>query len=75
MAPSTTAPEAPLFLIVGGVYVDELHEVSTFPREDTACRALSYVRRRGGNAGNLAFVLRQLVAAQSPGVRGTKSST
>ena len=30
---------APWILMVGGAYVDEIHEVSTFPEEDSACRS------------------------------------
>ena len=50
----------PTFLIVGGVYVDEVHTVPHYPAEDSTMRALSVERRRGGNAANTAVVLRQL---------------
>jgi sugar/nucleoside kinase (ribokinase family) len=53
-------------LVVGGVYVDVLNEVASYPEEDSACRALSSTRRRGGNAGNSAVVLARLLAAHAP---------
>ncbi|KAG8460031.1 hypothetical protein KFE25_011080 [Diacronema lutheri] len=52
-------------LIVGGVYVDVLNEVTSYPLEDSACRALSSIRRRGGNAGNSAVVLARLLRAHA----------
>lgn len=50
------------FALVGGVYIDEIHEVAAYPSEDSAIRAASVQRRRGGNVGNSAAVLSQLDA-------------
>lgn len=50
----------PAYVIAGGVYVDTLHEVESFPQEDSCTRALSVKRRRGGNAATTACVLAQL---------------
>ena len=47
--------------IIGGLYVDEIHEVTHYPEEDTTMRAISVTRRRGGNAGNTSCVLAQLL--------------
>lgn len=52
---------APTLLIVGGAYVDEVHTVATFPKEDSTTRAISVQRRRGGNAATTACVLAQLM--------------
>ena len=53
-------PQLKDFLIAGGLYVDELHEVPAFPAEDSTSRALSVRRRRGGNAASTSAVLSQL---------------
>lgn len=50
-----------IFVVAGGAYVDELHEVAQFPKEDSTTRALSVRRQRGGNASTTAVVLRQLL--------------
>lgn len=52
------------YFIVGGVYLDTLHEVPFYPAEDMAVRAVSVVRRRGGNASTTAVVLAQLAAGE-----------
>ena len=49
--------------------LDEIHEVDRYPEEDSACRALDIQRRRGGNAGNAAFVLAQLLLRGDGGCR------
>lgn len=49
------------YLIAGGCYVDNLHEVETYPAEDSTTRSLSVTRRRGGNASTTSCVLAQLV--------------
>jgi sugar/nucleoside kinase (ribokinase family) len=56
-------------LIVGGVYVDVMNEVETYPQEDSACRCLTSTRRRGGNAGNSSVVLARLLGAHAPACR------
>lgn len=58
-------------VLVGGVYVDVLNEVPTYPAEDSSCRALSSVRRRGGNAGNSCEVLARLLRAHAPACRAS----
>ena len=50
------------YLIVGGLYVDHIHTVESYPEEDTAIRALATRRSRGGNAATSAVVLSQLLA-------------
>ena len=54
------------YLIVGGLYIDEMHVLPRFPKEDSAMRTLSVTRRRGGNAATNACVLAQLVTAAQP---------
>lgn len=54
------------YLIVGGLYVDHIHTVESYPEEDTAIRALATRRSRGGNAATSAVVLSQLLG----GARG-----
>ena len=49
------------YLVVGGLYIDEMHVLPRFPKEDSAMRTLSVTRRRGGNAATNACVLAQLV--------------
>ena len=44
-------------------YVDVILEVDTYPTEDSASRALSVGRSRGGNSATSAVVLAQLVRA------------
>jgi hypothetical protein len=34
------------YLIVGGLYIDEMHVLPRFPKEDSAMRTLSVTRRR-----------------------------
>ena len=59
-APRQSPMSAGTFLVVGGVYIDELHAVSAYPKEDSTQRSLSVTRRRGGNAGNTSCVVAQL---------------
>lgn len=47
-------------LVVGIATLDIIHETSEYPVEDSEVRALSELRRRGGNATNTAVVLSQL---------------
>ncbi len=54
------------FVLQGGVYVDEVHTVESFPEEDSACRSLGFSRRVGGNCGNASSVLVQLVPSGTP---------
>ena len=58
---SNTGGGMDAFLIVGGLYIDELHVLPHFPAEDSAIRSISVTRRRGGNAATNACVLAQLV--------------
>ena len=51
------------FLIIGGIYLDVINVVQAYPDEDSACRALSSERTRGGNAANLSEVLSRLGAS------------
>ena len=51
---------SPIILVVGGVYIDELHAMPGFPTEDSQQQAISVVRRRGGNAATTACVVAQL---------------
>lgn len=53
------------FLVVGGVYLDELHIVPSYPAEDSTTRATAVLRRRGGNASTTACVLAQLIPQAS----------
>lgn len=64
--PSTEPTKQLRLLVCGGVYVDVLNEVAAYPQEDSACRALSSTRRRGGNAGNSAVVLARLLSVHAP---------
>ncbi|KAL3929490.1 MAG: hypothetical protein SGPRY_001940 [Prymnesium sp.] len=56
---------SPALLIVGGAYVDEIHQLAKYPEEDTACRAMAIERKRGGNAANTSVVLSQLCSVAS----------
>jgi ketohexokinase len=49
-----------IFVVCGGVYLDEIHEVPHFPEEDSCVRAAAIRKRRGGNAASTACVLAQL---------------
>ena len=51
------------YLIVGGLYVDHIHTVESYPEEDTAIRALATRRSRGGNAATSAATLTWLCTA------------
>lgn len=50
----------PLFACIGTATLDIVNQVNEYPREDSEVRALSQVRRMGGNAANTAIVLGQL---------------
>ncbi|KAL1498798.1 hypothetical protein AB1Y20_014105 [Prymnesium parvum] len=73
LSPAAAPPEAEgsgpaglAVVMVGGVYVDEIHELEAFPAEDSACRSQacgSIEQRRGGNAANSSVVLAQLLSA------------
>jgi len=58
------APISGRIMLVGGVYVDIANEVASYPEEDSAQRALSTRRTRGGNAGNSCAVAAQLTAGR-----------
>lgn len=49
-------------LIVGGLYLDVKLEVPRYPPEDTSCRCISVVKRRGGNSSNTSGVLADLLS-------------
>ena len=63
-AANLTPPEMSTYLIVGGLYIDHIHTVESYPEEDTAIPRRP--RRRGGNAATSAVVLSQLLG----GARG-----
>eukprot|EP00964_Phaeocystis_antarctica_P034501 scaffold19638_cov68-Phaeocystis_antarctica.AAC.3 len=54
------ARRSPMILVVGGVYIDELHAMPGFPTEDSQQQAISVTRRRGGNAATTSCVVAQL---------------
>ena len=57
--------EASNFLLVGALYLDEVHEVQDYPQEDSLARGLQFRRSRGGNAATNAVVVASLVAKQN----------
>mmetsp|Transcript_46720 Transcript_46720/g.111113 ORF Transcript_46720/g.111113 Transcript_46720/m.111113 type:complete len:374 (+) Transcript_46720:54-1175(+) len=59
------APQVGWFLCVGGVYVDIVIDVPSYPAEDAYLRASrAPQRKRGGNAANTSAVLAQLFVAR-----------
>lgn len=56
------------FLTVGNFIVDEVYDLDEYPKEDSKVRAKSYSLHAGGNAANVAFMLKKLLQSNDDNV-------